>query len=196
MNHRHLLPDEIDLLVDGEEGFGVAPLVAHVEQCSECRAEVEAQRQLVGTLERLPQLAPSPLFAHRVMAQVQVFEPWHVAALDTVRRLLPQSRPGRVFAGATAGAVALTLTLATVWVVSQIDAVALLATVATEQLRAAVLEGAGSLLSALFGQGAAQALQQSGGAGIAVLLTGFLLTVLMAAFALHAVASASRRRRM
>ena len=26
MNHRHLLPDEIDLLLDDEVGFGVTPL--------------------------------------------------------------------------------------------------------------------------------------------------------------------------
>jgi len=26
MNHRHLLPDEIDLLLDDEVGFGVNPL--------------------------------------------------------------------------------------------------------------------------------------------------------------------------
>ena len=39
VNHRHLLPNEIDLLVDGEAGFGVAPLRAHVAECDECRAQ-------------------------------------------------------------------------------------------------------------------------------------------------------------
>ena len=34
MNHRHLLPDEIDLLLDDEVGFGVAPLKAHVRDCA------------------------------------------------------------------------------------------------------------------------------------------------------------------
>ena len=34
--NRHLLPDEIDLLVDGEAGFGGAPLKAHVRGCAEC----------------------------------------------------------------------------------------------------------------------------------------------------------------
>lgn len=196
MNHRHLLPDEIDLLVDGEEGFGVAPLAAHVAACPDCSAEVEAQRQLVGALERLPQLAPSPLFSHRVMAQVQVFEPWHVAALDSLRRLLPQSRPGRILAGATAGLVAFTLTLATVLIVTRIDAVAFLATVATEHLRSSLVSAAGSVMATLFGEGAVEALRTGGTSGTAVVLTAFLLTVLVSAFALRAVASASRRRRL
>ena len=38
LHHRHLRPDEIDLLLDGEDGFGVAPLRAHVESCSSCQA--------------------------------------------------------------------------------------------------------------------------------------------------------------
>ena len=63
MNHRHLLPEEIDLLVDNEEGFGVAPLKAHIEQCERCRLEVESERLVVAELEQLPHLAPSPLFA-------------------------------------------------------------------------------------------------------------------------------------
>ena len=47
MNHRHLLPDEIDLLLDDEVGFGVAPLKAHIRDCADCRAQ--ARR---GTLRR------------------------------------------------------------------------------------------------------------------------------------------------
>ena len=41
MQHRHLHPNEIDLLLDGEVGFGVAPLRAHVEGCAECRAKLD-----------------------------------------------------------------------------------------------------------------------------------------------------------
>ena len=52
MEHRHLLPDEIDHLLDGEAGFGVAPLMGHVEACSACRAELAEARQIVSALER------------------------------------------------------------------------------------------------------------------------------------------------
>ncbi len=39
--NRHLLPEEIDLLIDGEAGFGVAPLKAHLRQCPECQSELD-----------------------------------------------------------------------------------------------------------------------------------------------------------
>ena len=48
VTHRHLLPDEIDLLVDDEVGFGMAPLREHAESCPECRRAVEDAR-LLGT---------------------------------------------------------------------------------------------------------------------------------------------------
>ena len=51
MNHRHLLPDEIDQLVDSEAGFGIAPLKAHLRECADCHAEVEDARRLVSALE-------------------------------------------------------------------------------------------------------------------------------------------------
>ena len=54
MNHRHLLPNEIDLLVDGEAGFGVAPLRAHILECSDCRERLEDARVVVDALESLP----------------------------------------------------------------------------------------------------------------------------------------------
>ncbi len=111
MDHRHLLPDEIDLLLDNEEGFGVQPLRAHVRGCAECRAELEDARAVVAELEHLPHLVPSRLFADRVMANVQVFEPWHVAALDTARRWVPRSRPARVIGGAFAAGLASMLTI-------------------------------------------------------------------------------------
>ena len=94
MNHRHLLPDEIDLLLDDEVGFGVAPLKAHIRDCADCRAQVDEARFVVDALEDLPHFAPSHTFADRVMSQVPVFVPWHVAARDTVRRWLPTVAPG------------------------------------------------------------------------------------------------------
>ena len=82
MNHRHLLPDEIDLLLDDEVGFGVQPLKAHIRDCADCRAKVDEARFVVDALEDLPHFAPSHSFANRVMSQVPVFVPWHVAARE------------------------------------------------------------------------------------------------------------------
>ena len=51
MNHRHLLPEEIDLLVDQEVGFGVGPLKAHIRECAECRTRVDEARFVVESID-------------------------------------------------------------------------------------------------------------------------------------------------
>jgi hypothetical protein len=130
------------------------------------------------------------------MSQVRVFEPWHVAALDAVQRLVPRSRAARVLAGVFAGVVSITLTLATFWIGSRLDLLALLTNVATERVRGSVLVLTNSLVSSLLGDGAAAALAGSGPAGIAMALGAFLLTVILAALGLRAVAVSAYRRRM
>lgn len=190
MDHRHLTPQEIDLLVDGEEGIGMAPLVAHIEECVTCRTEFEAQQQLVTTLEQTPHFTPSPLFAYRVMKKVQVFEPWHVTATTTVRRFVPRSRPARVLAAGVALAVATTLTAASVWMASRLDAVAFLGGVAVQRARDVGTQTVNGVVTSALG---------SSGAGDSSLLltaTGFLVAVAVSAFGLRAIAAAARRRRM
>lgn len=115
MQHRHLLPNELDLLVDGDVGFGVAPLRAHVEACADCRERLEALRGIAAQLDALPHFTPSVGFSDRVMAQVQVIEPWHVALRDTARGWLPRSTPMRVLALAGAGVAATTVSASAVW---------------------------------------------------------------------------------
>jgi hypothetical protein len=193
VDHRHLTPQEFDLLVDGEEGFGISPLLAHIEECVTCRTELEAHQQLVGSLERLPHLTPSPLFAYHVMREVQVFEPWHVAAKNAVQRFIPQSRPARVLAAGMAGAVATTLTIATVWLASRLDAVAFLVTLGAERLRGVGTQAVNGFVSSALGT---NGLALSGDTRIAVAASGFLVAVAVSAFGLRALAAASRRRRM
>lgn len=195
MEHRHLLPDEFDLLVDGEEGFGVAPLAAHVDACPACRSEVESRRRVVSALERVPHFSPSPLFAYRVMNQVELFEPWYVTLGDSLRSMAPRSRPARVVAAATAGVVGVTMTAAALWIVTRLDVVLFLISAVSERARVAVAAFAGSALRSALGDSAASALLQSGGTGIAIAVSVFLLTVVMAAVSLRAVTSPSHRRR-
>ena len=125
MNHRHLLPTEIDLLLDDEEGFGVAPLKAHVRACPECMARLEDARLVTDAIEELPHFAPSFSFADAVMAKVPVFVPWHVAARDAVRdavrEWVPESRPARAVAFGLATSVATVLTVGILWIASQTD---------------------------------------------------------------------------
>lgn len=195
MNHRHLLPEEIDLLVDNEEGFGVAPLKAHIEQCEQCRHEVEAERLVVAELEQLPHLAPSPLFGYKVMKSVQVFEPWHAAALGSLRRFVPQSRAARVLTGATAGIVMTTLSAAAILIAFRFDAALFVLNLFLARARSEALGAVSYLAASLFGETAVASLRGNGAASLAIVATIVLVTVVGTAVGLRAVASASRRRR-
>jgi hypothetical protein len=194
VTERHLLPDEIDLLLDGEAGFGVAPLKAHVRRCEHCRLELETARAVVAELEHLPHLGPSPLFTDRVLQQVQVFEPWHVAALDNVRRLVPQSRPARLLAATGALSFAAMLTVATLWIAARIDILVLLTGAAGDRTRQAIGTAAGDAFRGLLG-GSPESLLGSGGIGALAVLSAFLISLVAAAAGLRLAAAASRRRR-
>ena len=125
---RHLLPEEFDLLVDAEAGidagFGVAELRAHARACPACAAELEAARAVAAELDALPHFLPSTRFADRVMQDVQVFEPWHVAVGDAARRLVPESRPLRAAAAAGALGSGALLTLVLTWLLARADVLA------------------------------------------------------------------------
>ena len=195
MRHRHLLPQEIDLLLDGEAGFGLQPLKAHVRECDECRAELEAARELVLALEHMPHFAPSALFAEKVMAQVQVFEPWHVAARDSARRWLPQSRPMQWVAGAMAASTAFVLSIGALWLLGRADLLLFVTQTLGERARGAMVAGLGRLIGAAFGDAAVAALGTGSTAGVAIAATGLVATVIASAFGLRALAAAARRHR-
>ncbi len=176
--NRHLLPDEIDLLLDGEVGFGTTPLKAHVRSCELCRAEVEEARRLVRVLEHLPHFMPSAAFAGKVMARVQVFVPWHVTLVDSVHGWLPRSRPGQVLVATGLASVAAVFTLATLWLLSNLDSTLFAANLAITRLRGAVLGGLGDVVAGAFGEPTRAAL--SSGGGMALLAVGTLLIFLTA----------------
>ncbi len=195
MKHRHLLPEEIDLLLDGEEGFGVAPLRNHLAECPSCQTQYRALAAVVGGLESLPLLAPSPVFADRVLQQVQVFEPWHVALRDTLKRWMPQSSIGRVFAGATGGVMAVALTFVAVWLGQRADAVLFLANLVLQRTRGGLTDMAHSVALSLFGNSAASALQSGGAVAVLAAAGAMVAAVLAVAFGVKSLATASRRRR-
>jgi hypothetical protein len=191
--NRHLLPDEIDLLLDGEAGFGVAPLKAHVRRCAECQAELETARTIAAELDDLPHFVPSTLFADRVMAQVQVFEPAHVALLDTARRFVPQSRPARALAAAGGLSIASFLTVALLWLAARVDILTLLGSGALDRLRAALVAAGANAVATAIGDPSLSVLRT--GAGVAIVATAFALSLVTAAAGLRFAAAASRRRR-
>lgn len=196
MNHRHLLPDEIDLLLDEDEvGFGVTPLKSHIRACAECRARVEEARSVVDALEDLPRFAPSHRFAENIMAQVPVFVPWHVTARETVNRWLPQSRPARVAVAAMATSVATILTLAILWITTQTDAVVLASGVAGDRVRSMVFDVGREVLATVFGDQMFTIIQRTGTIGIAAALIGLAAAAGASIAGLRALAIASSRRR-
>jgi hypothetical protein len=194
VKHRHLLPDEIDLLVDGEVGFGVAPLRAHIAECDLCRAELDDARRLADTLDRLPHFAPSPAFADRVMSQVQVFVPWHVAARESVTRWVPTSGGLRAAAGFVAIGAGGILTLATLWLVTRWDVFLYVSGIALERTRVAALQTLGDVIAAVFGTAALEALRTGGVGAFAMGLALLVTTALLAVLALRRLVAVAARR--
>jgi hypothetical protein len=195
MNHRHLLPDEIDLLLDDEVGFGVAPLKTHIVDCADCRAKLDVARFIVDALEDLPHFAPSHAFADRVMSQVPVFVPWHVAARDNVRQWLPRSRPARIAAAALATSMASLLTVAILWLGSQTDVVALASGAAGDRVQGLILSVGRGVLATVFGDQMFAIIQKTGSIGITAALIGLATAAAGSIAGLRALAAASSRRR-
>jgi hypothetical protein len=195
VNHRHLLPNEIDLLLDGDVGFGVAPLRAHVATCDRCAAELDEARAVVEALDHLPHFTPSPLFTERVMARTQVFQPWHVAAIDSARRIVPASGPARVLVGVAASTIALLLTAVSVFLITRLDALLFIGQLLLQRSRDVVLGGVDGLAGSVLGDAGVSVLRASGGAGIALAIIAVILSGALAAGGLRAAVSASRRNR-
>jgi len=192
--NRHLLPDEIDLLVDGDVGFGVAPLRAHVRQCAECRARIDEALEVVNALEEMPHLAPSSLFADRVMSQVQVFQPWHVAARDTAIRFVPRSLPARIAAGAVGVVAASVLGVVSLWIGSRLGMLTFLSGTAFQRGREIATTVAESIIGAAFGPVALGVFQAMGAAGLVVSTLVLLLGATAAVYGVRRLATASSRR--
>jgi len=192
--NRHLLPDEIDQLLDGEVGFETANLKGHVRSCDQCRAELESARLLVRDLGHLPRLAPSRDFSDKVMAQVQLFTPWHVALGDSLRALVPESRRWRIAALAGLATGGAFVTAIAVFALIRLDAVLFVGELVWDRLRDGAMGALSSGVAALLGDGAAEAFKASGVVGVFVLLASVTVTVLVAAGALRAVAARARAR--
>ncbi len=195
MSDRHLRPDEIELLLDGEEGFGVAPLRAHVRSCLECQGELESARELMLALDTLPDFAPSAAFSDRVMSQVQVFEPWHAAATRTIGELVPASRPARMAAGFGAAVTAGLATAGATWAVARADMGVLLAGLGLERFREQVVAAGSDVMATVLGQPGLDALRGSSPEVMALALGGFVAVAGMGVVGIRVLATSSRTSR-
>jgi len=195
MTDRHLLPDEIELLLDDEVGFGVGPLKAHVRACEQCRTRIEEARFVTDAIEHLPRFAPSHTFADRVMTQVPVFVPWHVAALDAVRPWIPRSRSARAVVAAIAAATGSILTLVLVWIATQTDTLSVANGIASNRLRELVLGATRDVLSTVLGPQAFTIIERAGTFGLAAAALVLVVGAVGSIVGFRALAAASSRRR-
>lgn len=193
MQHRHLLPNEIDLLVDGETGFGVQPLREHAGSCRDCRARLDEAQEIVAALNAMPHLAPRMGLADKVMAQVPVFVPWHVAARDSLRQWVPSSPVARALAAAVVAVVGSLVSGLTLWAAARGEVLSTLTVVVGEQARASVADATGSVVVALFGPQMVGLVQQLGPLGLALAGGGFLIASLATVFGLRSIATSGRR---
>lgn len=194
MHHRHLLPNEIDLLLDEETGFGVQPLREHVRGCAECRTRLSEAQDVARSLAALPHLAPRFDLGDRVMSQVPVFVPWHVAALDAGRRWVPTGPVARAVAAVVVAVGGSLVTGLTLWLVTRGDLVAMLTGLVGEGARQAITGAAGDVLVALFGPQVLQAVQVMGPLGVGLAAAGFVLASLATVLGLRSIATSGRAR--
>ncbi len=192
--NRHLLPEEIDQLLDGEVGFGTTPLKQHVRTCDECSAELASARALVSQLEQLPHFTLPPGFSEGVMQRVHVFVPWHVALGSTVRSLVPRQPRWRAAAWAGVATLAAVMLLASLWVVTRLDAVLFAVELAVGRMQTAGTWALSNAVTTLFGDAAARALDASGAAGVVLAILAVILTALLAVGALRIVVAGARHR--
>jgi hypothetical protein len=150
---------------------------------------------VVDTLEDIPHFAPSHTFADRVMSEVPVFVPWHVAARESVIRWLPQSRPARIAVAAVATSMASLLTVAILWIATQTDALQMASGLAGNQARGVVFDAGQQILATVFGDQMFLIIQRTGTLGIAAALLGLAAAAGGSIAGLRALAVASSRRR-
>jgi hypothetical protein len=194
MHEPHLAPEDIDFLLDGDEGFGLLPLRKHVAACDECRARLDDARSVIVALERLPHAAPSPGFANAVMTRVNVFEPWYVSLADSVRRLVPRAGPVRTLVTTGAALAAISVSSIAIWIAMQLDVAIYAAQLGWNRLQSAVAASLGGFVSDMFGEPALDAIRTGNIATIAIGAAAFIGVLGVATLSVRGLVSVARRR--
>lgn len=195
MNHRHLLPNEIDLLVDGDAGFGVAPLRAHLAECDECRARCDELRTVTEAVEAVPHFTPNLRFADGIMTKVQVVEPWHVAAMEAAARLVPASAPMRLLVGVGAGAAALIVSGSAAWLAFRGDLAGWVVNLFIDRSRQTLVSGVGEVAAGALGADATSTLATGGMATLAITSAVLAVAAIGAVMGFRRLAATARANR-
>lgn len=139
MTDPHLLPNQIDLLVDGHAGFTARPMRAHLDECNDCRMRYDAARRAAEAVEALPHFTPRLPFADNIMAKVQVIEPWHVAVADGAEKLVPPRGPLRTLTIVGGSIAGLAISGAALWLALRWDLTAWLLSLGLGRIRETAL---------------------------------------------------------
>jgi hypothetical protein len=139
-------------------------------------------------------LAPRMGMADRIMSEVPVFVPWHVAARDAVAQWIPASPAARALAAVLVAVVGSLISGLTLWAATRGDMLATMTVVVGEQARSSISDAAGNVVVALFGPQVIGAVQQLGAMGIALAGGGFVLASLATVFGLRLIATSGRSR--
>lgn len=116
---KHLDALKLEQLAEGALPTGEAATVqAHLDRCARCAAEFTAFSRLLESLGDLQRFAPSTAFADGVMARVRVapHESW---VTSWIRRIIPQTRRGWMFAAAALIAPAVPVLVLILWLIAQ-----------------------------------------------------------------------------
>ena len=195
MDHRHLLPNEIDLLVDGTAGVGLAPFRAHLAECDDCRARYDELRIVSEAVEAVPHFVPKLRFADSVMAGVQVTEPWHVGVTESARRLVPTSRPVRMLGLAGASIVAVAVSGTAAWLALRGDLAGWVLDLVVDRGRDGIVSGASALASGALGSDGATTVASGGAQTIAILAAVLTVTAIGALLAFRRLAATAAAKR-
>ena len=195
MDHRHLLPNEIDLLVDGTASAGVAPWRAHLAECDDCRARYDELQIVSEAVEAVPHFVPRLRFADSVMAGVQVTEPWHVGVTESAKRLVPTNRPMRLLGLAGASIAAITISGTAAWLAFRGDLTGWVLDLVVDRGREGIASGASALASDALGSDGATTLATGGAPTIALLAAVLTVTAIGALLGFRRLANTAAAKR-
>jgi anti-sigma factor RsiW len=112
--------DQLEAYVEGTlDTSDTAVLDSHLLSCARCQGEVEDWRSLFAVLSSMPRLAPTPLFADRVMSRVDLTLPLPARVAAWLARLVPKSTTGWALAAAMLSLPVITIGAVASWLVAQ-----------------------------------------------------------------------------
>ena len=195
MEHRHLLPNEIDLLVDGSFSAANAPLRAHLVECDDCRKRVDELRIVSEAVEAVPHFVPKLRFADSVMAGVQVSEPWHLTVSQSAKQLIPTSRPLRLLAGVGASVGAVAISGGAAWLAFRGDRAGWVMDLFVDRGRRGIVNGAREVAAGALGTDAATTLVAGGLPTLAITAAVLATTMILAILAFRRLAATAAAKR-